>query len=240
MMWENERSTVGLAEKQSLFVRTMNYTALWTVLYGIFIALLIGTGLDKVFGNPIVSMILVLMVIGGSFLIRNPLETSKTALYLYGGFTSFALAGISSLLIHYVAYYHSGILLSALVTTFLIAGATIFAGRQVRISQDKAQSIVKFLIIVGFATFIASILNVFFFKSGIFGLIISIVFLLWSVASLFMVINQLDQLEEMLGGDIEILDKIAVWESVSVFILFYDIFISILDILLALFGNSEE
>ena len=237
-MWNQNPQQVAAAVKQSLFVRTMNYTALWTVLYGLFVALLIGTGLDRVFGNPVISVILVLAVMGGSFLIRDPLQASKGLLYGYGVFTSFALAAISSLLIHYVAYYKSGILLSALVTTFLIGGATVFAARSVNISADKAQAAVKFLIIVGIAAFVASIINL-FLKSGILGLIIAIVFLVWSVAALFLTLNQLDTIEEMVGNDPEILDRIALWESVGVFILFYDIFISLLEILLSLFGNEE-
>ena len=237
-MWNQNPQQVAAAVKQSLFVRTMNYTALWTVLYGLFVALLIGTGLDRVFGNPVISVILALAVMGGSFLIRDPLQASKGLLYGYGVFTSFALAAISSLLIHYVAYYKSGILLSALVTTFLIGGATVFAARSVNISADKAQAAVKFLVIVGIAAFVASIINL-FLKSGILGLIIAIVFLVWSVAALFLTLNQLDAIEEMVGNDPEILDRIALWESVGVFILFYDIFISILEILLSLFGNEE-
>ena len=237
-MWNQNPQQVAAAVKQSLFVRTMNYTALWTVLYGLFVALLIGTGLDRVFGNPVISVILALAVMGGSFLIRDPLQASKGLLYGYGVFTSFALAAISSLLIHYVAYYKSGILLSALVTTFLIGGATVFAARSVNISADKAQAAVKFLVIVGIAAFVASIINL-FLKSGILGLIIAIVFLVWSVAALFLTLNQLDAIEEMVGNDPEILDRIALWESVGVFILFYNIFISILEILLSLFGNEE-
>jgi|GEM_PF-2155444 len=240
MMWNQyPQEQVAAQVKQSLFVRTMNYTALWTVLYGIFVALLIGTGLDRVFGNPIVSLVLVLMVMGASFLIRDPINASKAALAAYGVFTSFALAAVSSLLIHYVAYYKSSILIAALVTTFLISGATILAARTVKISEDKSQAIVKFLIIVGIAAFIASIVNL-FLKSGIFGLIIAVIFLLWSVAALFLTINQLDQIEALVGDNPEILDKLALWESVGVFIMFYNIFISILEILLSLMGSNEE
>ncbi len=240
MMWNQyPQEQVAAQVKQSLFVRTMNYTALWTVLYGIFVALLIGTGLDRVFGNPIVSLILVLMVMGASFLIRDPINASKAALAAYGVFTSFALAAVSSLLIHYVAYYKSSILIAALVTTFLISGATILAARTVKISEDKSQAIVKFLIIVGIAAFIASIVNL-FLKSGIFGLIIAIIFLIWSVAALFITINQLDQIEALVGDNPEILDKLALWESVGVFIMFYNIFISLLEILLSLMGSNEE
>lgn len=217
----------------------MNYTALWTVLYGLFVAFLIGTGLDRLFANPIISVVLALAVMGGGFLLRNPLEASKGLLYAYGAFTSFALAAISAFFIHLVAYYKSGILMGALVTTFLIGGATVYAARSVNISQDKAQAIVKFLIIVGIAAFVASIVNL-FLKSGVFGLIISIVFLVWAVAALFITINQLDQIEQMVGNDPEILDRIALWESVGVFIFFYDIFISLLHILLSLFGGNEE
>ncbi len=239
-MWNQyPQEQVAAQVKQSLFVRTMNYTALWTVLYGIFVALLIGTGLDRVFGNPIVSLVLVLMVMGASFLIRDPINASKAALAAYGVFTSFALAAVSSLLIHYVAYYKSSILIAALVTTFLISGATILAARTVKISEDKSQAIVKFLIIVGIAAFIASIVNL-FLKSGIFGLIIAVIFLLWSVAALFLTINQLDQIEALVGDNPEILDKLALWESVGVFIMFYNIFISILEILLSLMGSNEE
>ena len=79
-----------------------------------------------------------------------------------------------------------------------------------------------------------------FLKSGVLGLIIAIVFLIWSVAALFITLNQLDQIEQLVGNDPELLDKIALWESVSVFILFYDIFISLLEILLSLFGSNEE
>ena len=240
MMWNQyPQEQVAAQVKQSLFVRTMNYTALWTVLYGIFVALLIGTGLDRVFGNPIVSLILVLMVMGASFFIRDPINASKAALAAYGVFTSFALAAVSSLLIHYVAYYKSSILIAALVTTFLISGATILAARTVKISEDKSQAIVKFLIIVGIAAFIASIVNL-FLKSGIFGLIIAIIFLIWSVAALFITINQLDQIEALVGDNPEILDKLALWESVGVFIMFYNIFISLLEILLSLMGSNEE
>jgi FtsH-binding integral membrane protein len=239
MMWNQNPQQIAAAVKQSLFVRTMNYTALWTVLYGLFVAFLIGTNLDRVFANPIISVVLALMVMGGSFLVRDPLNASKGLLYAYGAFTSFALAAISAFLIHFVAYYKMSILIGALVTTFLIGGATVFAARTVNISQDKAQAIVKFLIIVGIAAFIASIVNI-FLKSGIFGLIIAIVFLVWSVAALFITLNQLDQIEAMVGDNPEILDRIALWESVGVFILFYDIFISLLEILLSLFGNSEE
>ena len=239
MMWNQNPQQVAEAVKQSLFVRTMNYTALWTVLYGLFVAFLIGTGLDRVFANPIISLILVFMVIGGSFLIRDPLQASKGLLIAYGVFTSFALAAISSFFIHFVAATHSGILIGALITTFLIGGATVLAARTVNISQDKAQAIVKFLIIVGIAAFIASIVNI-FLKSGVLGLIIAIVFLIWSVAALFITLNQLDQIEQLVGNDPELLDKIALWESVSVFILFYDIFISLLEILLSLFGSNEE
>ncbi|MEO2153492.1 MAG: Bax inhibitor-1 family protein [Aquificota bacterium] len=240
MMWNQyPQEQVAAQVKQSLFVRTMNYTALWTVLYGIFVALLIGTGLDRVFGNPIVSLVLVLMVMGASFFIRDPINASKAALAAYGVFTSFALAAVSSLLIHYVAYYKSSILIAALVTTFLISGATILAARTVKISEDKSQAIVKFLIIVGIAAFIASIVNL-FLKSGIFGLIIAVIFLLWSVAALFLTINQLDQIEALVGDNPEILDKLALWESVGVFIMFYNIFISILEILLSLMGSNEE
>ncbi|NPA13566.1 MAG: hypothetical protein GXN97_00020 [Aquificae bacterium] len=240
MMWNQyPQEQVAAQVKQSLFVRTMNYTALWTVLYGIFVALLIGTGLDRVFGNPIVSLILVFMVMGASFFIRDPINASKAALAAYGVFTSFALAAVSSLLIHYVAYYKSSILIAALVTTFLISGATILAARTVKISEDKSQAIVKFLIIVGIAAFIASIVNL-FLKSGIFGLIIAIIFLIWSVAALFITINQLDQIEALVGDNPEILDKLALWESVGVFIMFYNIFISLLEILLSLMGSNEE
>jgi FtsH-binding integral membrane protein len=239
-MWNQyPQEQVAAQVKQSLFVRTMNYTALWTVLYGIFVALLIGTGLDRVFGNPIVSLVLVLMVMGASFFIRDPINASKAALAAYGAFTSFALAAVSSLLIHYVAYYKSSILIAALVTTFLISGATIFAARTVKISEDKSQAIVKFLIIVGIAAFIASIVNL-FLKSGIFGLIIAVIFLIWSVAALFITINQLDEIEALVGDNPEVLDKLALWESVSVFIMFYNIFISILEILLSLMGNNED
>ncbi len=237
-MWNQNPQQVAAAVKQSLFVRTMNYTALWTVLYGLFAALLVGTGLDRVFANPVISIILALAVMGGSFLVRDPLQASKGLLFGYGAFTSFALAAISSYFIHLVAYYNTGILIGALITTFLIGGATVFAARTVNISQDKAQAAVKFLIIVGIAAFVASIVNI-FLKSGILGLIIAIVFLVWSVAALFITLNQLDQIEEMVGSDPEILDRLAIWESVSVFILFYDIFISLLEILLSLFGNEE-
>ena len=236
-MW-NQNPQSAAVVKQSLFVKTMNYTALWTVLYGLFVAVFIGTGLDRVFANPILSLVLVLLVVGGSFLIRNPLEASKGILYAYGAFTSFSLAAISSFFIHFVGYYHGNILIGALVTTFLVSGATIFASRTVNISQDKAQAVVKFLIIVGLAAFIASIVNL-FLKSSIVGLIIAIVFLIWSVAALFITINQLDQIEQMVGYNPEILDRIAIWESVSIFVYFYDIFISLLEILLALFGNEE-
>ncbi len=238
-MWNQNPQQVAAAVKQSLFVRTMNYTALWTVLYGLFVAFLIGTGLDRLFGNPVISVILALMVMGGSFLIRDPLNASKGLLYAYGVFTSFALAAISSLLIHYVAYYKMSILLGALVTTFLIGGATVFAARTVNISEDKAQAVVKFLIIVGIAAFVASIINL-FLKSGILGLIIAVVFLVWAVAALFITLNQLDAIEQMVGDNPEVLDRIALWESVGVFILFYDIFISLLEILLSLFGSSED
>ena len=216
-----------------------NYTVFWTVLYGIFTAFLIGTGLDRIFANPVISIILVLAVMGGSFLLRDPLNASKGLLYAYGAFTSFALSAISSLFIHYVAYYNQGVLLSALVTTFLIGGATVFAARNVNLSADKAQAITKFLIIVGLAAFIASLLNLIFFKSGTFGLIIAGIFLVWAIAALFITLNQLDQIEALIGDNPEILDRIAVWESVSVFILFYDIFISLLQILLSIFGNEE-
>ena len=238
-MWNQNPQQVAAAVKQSLFVRTMNYTALWTVLYGLFMAFLIGTGLDRVFGNPVISVILALMVMGGSFLIRDPLNASKGLLYAYGVFTSFALAAISSLLIHYVAYYKMSILLGALVTTFLIGGATVFAARTVNISEDKAQAVVKFLIIVGIAAFVASIVNL-FLKSGILGLIIAVVFLVWAVAALFITLNQLDAIEQMVGDNPEVLDRIALWESVGVFILFYDIFISLLEILLSLLGENED
>ncbi len=238
MMWNQNPQQVAAAVKQSLFVRTMNYTALWTVLYGLFVALLVGTGLDRVFANPVISIILALAVMGGSFLVRDPLQASKGLLIGYGVFTSFALAAISAFFIHLVAYYNSGILIGALVTTFLIGGATVYAARTVNISQDKTQAAVKFLIIVGLAAFVASIVNI-FLKSGILGLIIAIVFLVWSVAALFITLNQLDQIEEMVGSDPEILDRLALWESVSVFILFYNIFISLLEILLSLLGNEE-
>ena len=237
-MWNQNPQQVAAAVKQSLFVRTMNYTALWTVLYGLFVALLVGTGLDRVFANPVISIILALAVMGGSFLVRDPLQASKGLLIGYGVFTSFALAAISAFFIHLVAYYNSGILIGALVTTFLIGGATVYAARTVNISQDKTQAAVKFLIIVGLAAFVASIVNI-FLKSGILGLIIAIVFLVWSVAALFITLNQLDQIEEMVGSDPEILDRLALWESVSVFILFYNIFISLLEILLSLLGNEE-
>ena len=239
MMWNQNPNYVEQAVKQSLFVRTMNYTALWTVLYGIFVALLVGTGLDRVFANPVISVILALAVMGGSFLLRDPLNASKGLLYAYGAFTSFALAAISSFFIHYVAVTHQGILLSALATTFIIGAATVFAARSINIGIDKAQAITKFLIIVGLAAFVASLLNLIFFKSGVFGLIIAIIFLVWSVGALFITVNQLDQIEAMVGDNPEILDRIAVWESVGVFILFYDIFISLLQILLSLFGNEE-
>jgi len=239
MMWNQNPQQVAAAVKQSLFVRTMNYTALWTVLYGLFVAFLIGTGLDRLFGNPVISVILALMVMGGSFLIRDPLNASKGLLYAYGVFTSFALAAISSLLIHYVAYYKMSILLGALVTTFLIGGATVFAARTVNISEDKAQAVVKFLIIVGIAAFVASIINL-FLKSGILGLIIAVVFLVWAVAALFITLNQLDAIEQMVGDNPEVLDRIALWESVGVFILFYDIFISLLEILLSLLGENQD
>jgi len=238
-MWNQNPQQVAAAVKQSLFVRTMNYTALWTVLYGLFVAFLIGTGLDRLFGNPVISVILALMVMGGSFLIRDPLNASKGLLYAYGVFTSFALAAISSLLIHYVAYYKMSILLGALVTTFLIGGATVFAARTVNISEDKAQAVVKFLIIVGIAAFVASIINL-FLKSGILGLIIAVVFLVWAVAALFITLNQLDAIEQMVGDNPEVLDRIALWESVGVFILFYDIFISLLEILLSLLGENQD
>ena len=236
-MW-NPNPQAAEVVKQSLFVRTMNYTALWTVLYGLFVAVFIGTGLDKVFANPVLSIILVLLVMGGGFLIRNPLEAPKGLLYAYGAFTSFALAAISSFFIHLVGHYHGNILLGALVTTFLISGATFYAARTVNIAQDKAQAIVKFLIIVGLAAFVASIINL-FLKSSVVGLIIAIVFLVWAVAALFITINQLDQLEQMVGSDPEAIDRIAIWESVAVFVFLYDIFISLLEILLALFGNEE-
>lgn len=236
-MW-NTNPQAAEAVKQSLFVRTMNYTALWTVLYGLFVAVFIGTGLDRVFANPVLSIIFVLLVVGGSFLIRNPLEASKGLLYAYGAFTSFALAAISSFFIHLVGYYHGNLLLGALVTTFLISGATIYAARSVNISQDKAQAIVKFLIIVGIAAFVASIVNL-FLKSSVVGLIIAVVFLVWAVVALFMTINQLDQLEHMVGSDPEAMDRIAIWESVAVFVFLYDIFISLLEILLSLFGSEE-
>ncbi|HID79284.1 MAG TPA: hypothetical protein EYH48_00945 [Aquifex aeolicus] len=241
MSWNQNpwQGQVAQEVKQSLFVRTMNYTALWTVLYGLFVAFFIGSGLDRVFANPIISLILVFMVIGGSFLIRDPLTASKGILYGYGAFTSFALAAISSFFIHLVGYYHSGILFGALVTTFLIGGATVIAARSVNISQDKAQAVVKFLIIIGIAAFVASLINL-FLKSGILGLIIAVVFLVWSVAALFITLNQLDEIETVLGNNPEAMDRIALWESVSVFILFYNIFISLLEILLSLFGNNED
>jgi FtsH-binding integral membrane protein len=216
----------------------MNYTALWTVLYGLMVAFFIGTGLDRIFANPVISLILVFMVMGASFLIRDPLSASKGLLYAYGAFTSFALAAISSFFIHFVGHFHSGILLSALVTTFLIGGATVLAARSVNISQDKAQAAVKFLIIVGIAAFVASLINL-FLKSGILGLIIAVVFLLWSVGALFITLNQLDQIEALVGENPELLDRIALWESVGVFILFYNIFISLLEIFLSLFGSEE-
>ncbi len=240
MMWNQTPNYAAEAVKQSLFVRTMNYTALWTVLYGIFVALLIGTGLDRLFANPVISIVLALAVMGAGFFIRDPLNTSKGLLYGYGAFTSFALAAISAFFIHFVAYYHQGILLSALATTFIIGAGTVLAARSVNISQDKAQAAVKFLIIVGIAAFVASLLNLIFFKSGVFGLIIAVIFLVWSVAALFLTLNQLDQIEAYVGDNPEILDRIAVWESVGVFILFYNIFISLLEILLSLFGNNEE
>jgi uncharacterized membrane protein len=65
-MWNqfnNPQPGVVAQVKQSLFVRTMNYTALWTVLYGLFVAFMVGTGLDRFFGNPVVSLILALMVV---------------------------------------------------------------------------------------------------------------------------------------------------------------------------------
>ena len=240
MMWNQNPNYVEQAVKQSLFVRTMNYTALWTVLYGLFVAFLIGTNLDRVFANPVISVVLALAVMGGSFLVRDPLNASKGLLIGYGAFTSFALAGISSFFIHLVALTHHGILLSALVTTFIIGGATVYAAKSVNISLDKSMAITKFLIIVGIAAFVASLLNIFFFKSSVVGLIIAAIFLIWSVAALFITINQLDQIEAMVGDNPEALDRIALWESVGVFILFYDIFISLLEILLSLFGNSEE
>jgi len=240
MMWNQNPNYVEQAVKQSLFVRTMNYTALWTVLYGLFVAFLIGTNLDRVFANPVISVVLALAVMGGSFLVRDPLNASKGLLIGYGAFTSFALAGISSFFIHLVALIHHGILLSALVTTFIIGGATVYAAKSVNISLDKSMAITKFLIIVGIAAFVASLLNIFFFKSSVVGLIIAAIFLIWSVAALFITLNQLDQIEAMVGDNPEALDRIALWESVGVFILFYDIFISLLEILLSLFGNNEE
>ena len=239
MMWNQNPNYVEQAVKQSLFVRTMNYTALWTVLYGLFVAFLIGTNLDRVFANPVISVVLALAVMGGSFLVRDPLNASKGLLIGYGAFTSFALAGISSFFIHLVALTHHGILLSALVTTFIIGGATVYAAKSVNISLDKSMAITKFLIIVGIAAFVASLLNIFFFKSSVVGLIIAAIFLIWSVAALFITINQLDQIEAMVGDNPEALDRIALWESVGVFILFYDIFISLLEILLSLLGNEE-
>ena len=236
-MW-NVNPQSAAAVKQSLFVRTMNYTALWTVLYGLFVALFIGTGLDRVFANPVLSLVLILLVMGGSFLIRNPLEASKGLLYAYGGFTSFALAAISSFFIHLVGYYHGNLLIGALVTTFLVSGATFYAARTVNISQEKSQAIVKFLIIVGLAAFVASLINL-FLKSSVVGLIIAVVFLVWAVAALFITVNQLDQLEQMVGSDPEALDRIAIWESVAIFVFLYDIFISLLEILLSIFGNEE-
>jgi len=240
MMWNQNPNYVEQAVKQSLFVRTMNYTALWTVLYGLFVAFLIGTNLDRVFANPVISVVLALAVMGGSFLVRDPLNASKGLLIGYGAFTSFALAGISSFFIHLVALTHHGILLSALVTTFIIGGATVYAAKSVNILLDKSMAITKFLIIVGIAAFVASLLNILFFKSSVVGLIIAAIFLIWSVAALFITLNQLDQIEAMVGDNPEALDRIALWESVGVFILFYDIFISLLEILLSLFGNSEE
>jgi len=239
-MWNQQPYHQQLeAVKQSLFVRTMNYTALWTVLYGIFVTILIGTGLDVVFANPVVSLLLIGGVILGGLLIRNPFTTPKALLYGYGVYTSFALAAISSFLIHYVAYKNVNILIAALVTTFLLGGAIIYAARSVRISADKAQTITKFLLIVGIAAFIASILNVFIFKSGIFGIIITAVFLVWSIATLFITINQLDNIESLVGDNPEDLDRLAIWFSVDVFILLYNIFITILQLLLAFTSDNE-
>jgi len=217
----------------------MNYTALWTVLYGIFVTILIGTGLDRVFANPIISLILIGGVMLGGFLIRDPLSASKGLLYGYGVYTSFALAAISSFLIHFVAYTNVNLLFAALVTTFLLGGAIIFAARSVRISVDKAQAITKFLLIVGIAAFIASVLNVFIFKSGIFGIVITAVFLVWSVAALFITINQIDNIEAMVGDNPEVLDRLALWFSVDVFILLYNIFITILQLLLSFTSDNE-
>jgi hypothetical protein len=237
-MWNREEFQAA-AVKQSLFVRTMNYTALWTVLYGLFVAVLVGTGLDRVFANPVISLLLILGVTFGGLLIRDPLQASKGLLYGYGAFTSFALAAVSSLLIHYVAYYKMGVLIAALTTTFILGGATIFAARSVQIAADKAQAVTKFLIIVGFAAFIASILNVFIFKSGLFGIIITAVFLVWSVAALFITVNQLDAIEGLAGGNPEALDRLAVWFSVDVFVLLYNIFITILQLLLAFTSDND-
>lgn len=239
-MWnQGPYQNAAAAVKQSLFVRTMNYTALWTVLYGIFVTILIGTGLDRVFANPIISLLLIGGVMVGGFLIRDPLQASKGLLYGYGAYTSFALAAVSSLLIHYAAYTNFGILVAALVTTFLLGGAIVFAARTVQISMDKAQAITKFLLIVGIAAFIASILNVFIFKSGIFGIVITAVFLVWSVAALFITLNQIDNIEAIVGDNPEVLDRLAVWFSVDVFILLYNIFITILQLLLAFTSDNE-
>ena len=51
--------------------------------------------------------------------------------------------------------------------------------------------------------------------------------------------NQLDQIEALVGENPELLDRIALWESVGVFILFYNIFISLLEIFLSLFSSEE-
>jgi FtsH-binding integral membrane protein len=217
----------------------MNYTALWTVLYGIFVTILIGTGLDRVFVNPVISLILIGGVMLGGFLIRDPISASKGLLYGYAVYTSFALAAISSFLIHFVAYKNVGILIAALVTTFLLGGAIVFAARTVQISMDKAQAITKFLLIVGIAAFIASILNVFIFKSGIFGIVITAVFLVWSVAALFITLSQIDNIEMMAGDNPELLDRLALWFSVDVFILLYNIFITILQLLLAFSSDND-
>jgi FtsH-binding integral membrane protein len=217
----------------------MNYTALWTVLYGIFVAVLIGTKLDVVFANPVISLLLVGGVMLGSFLIRDPIRTSKGLLFGYGAFTSFALAAISSFLIHITGNVNIQILISALVTTFLIGGAVIFAARSVQISMDKAAAVSKFLLIVGIAAFIAAILNLFIFKLKIIGLIITAVFLVWSIAALFITISQMDNIEGLVGEDTEILDRLALWFSVDVFILLYNIFITILQLLLAFTSDND-
>ncbi len=217
----------------------MNYTALWTVLYGIFVTVLIGTGLDTLFTNPIISLLFIGGVMLGGFLIRDPFQASKGLLYGYAAYTSFALAAVSSFLIHFAAYTNFGALLSALITTFLLGGAIVYASKTVKLSVDKAQTVTKFLLIVGIAAFVASILNVFIFKSGVFGIIITAVFLVWSVAALFITLSQMDNIEAMVGDNPEALDRLAVWLSVDVFILLYNIFITLLQLFLSFTSNEE-